>query len=402
MGMDERTAGVYHPRNPKASPLYGVVDDCFDEFERVYDDRYAPTQGPWRPIVRQVADAFLDCGDLRHGFARIRCENPGCRHEMLLAYSCHGRYFCPSCHAKRVAAFADWLATEVLEKVPHRQVVFTVPKLLRLHFRFDRRLLGVLSSCAWESVREMALAVAPDEGAVPALVASIQTFGDQGANWHPHVHAVVADGVFLPDGTFRPVPSPDPEKLMILFRHKVVKRLLALGKITETTVEILNKFRHSGFSVYQGRPIPACDGKAREKLAVYVLHPPIALDRLSYDPAAGDVRYRPKTAAPEAGGSLAGKGSGGEDEPFTKETPLLKPQTTAAGIFDPLDFLAAVTSHIPNKGQQMVRYFGYYSNKSRGLRKKAAARAALAAESVVVLDPGECPAPWDGPAGRTL
>ena len=29
---------------------------------------------------------------------------------MLLAFSCHGRYFCPSCHAKRVAAFADCLA----------------------------------------------------------------------------------------------------------------------------------------------------------------------------------------------------------------------------------------------------------------------------------------------------
>jgi len=37
-------------------------------------------------------------------------ENPDCRNEMLLAFSCHGGYFCPSCHAKRVAAFADWLA----------------------------------------------------------------------------------------------------------------------------------------------------------------------------------------------------------------------------------------------------------------------------------------------------
>jgi hypothetical protein len=28
-------------------------------------------------------------------------------------------------------------------------------------------------------------------------------------------------------------------------------------------------------------------------------------------------------------------------------------------------------THIPNKGEQMVRYYGYYSNKSRGMRKKA-------------------------------
>jgi hypothetical protein len=27
-------------------------------------------------------------------------------------------------------------------------------------------------------------------------------------------------------------------------------------------------------------------------------------------------------------------------------------------------------THIPNKGEQMVRYYGYYSNKSRGMHKK--------------------------------
>ena len=38
--------------------------------------------------------------------------------------------------------------------------------------------------------------------------------------------------------------------------------------------------------------------------------------------------------------------------------------------FEALDWLAQLTTHIPNKGEQMVRYYGYYSNKSRGLRKK--------------------------------
>ncbi len=39
--------------------------------------------------------------------------------------------------------------------------------------------------------------------------------------------------------------------------------------------------------------------------------------------------------------------------------------------FDALDWLAQLVTHIPNKGEQMIRYYGYYSNKSRGLRKKA-------------------------------
>jgi hypothetical protein len=39
-------------------------------------------------------------------------------------------------------------------------------------------------------------------------------------------------------------------------------------------------------------------------------------------------------------------------------------------FFDALEWLAVMCSHVPNKGEQMVRYYGYYSNVSRGNRKK--------------------------------
>jgi hypothetical protein len=39
-------------------------------------------------------------------------------------------------------------------------------------------------------------------------------------------------------------------------------------------------------------------------------------------------------------------------------------------VFEPLEFLAEVTQHIPEKGQHQILYFGYYSNKQRGMRKK--------------------------------
>ena len=32
------------------------------------------------------------------------------------------------------------------------------------------------------------------------------------------------------------------------------------------------------------------------------------------------------------------------------------------------DFIAAVTAHIPNRGQKYINYYGYYSSKSRGMR----------------------------------
>jgi hypothetical protein len=35
-----------------------------------------------------------------------------------------------------------------------------------------------------------------------------------------------------------------------------------------------------------------------------------------------------------------------------------------------LEFLAEVTQHIPEKGQDQILYFGFYSNKQRGMREK--------------------------------
>jgi len=42
-------------------------------------------------------------------------------------------------------------------------------------------------------------------------------------------------------------------------------------------------------------------------------------------------------------------------------------------VFDALEWLVPTKSgcaHVPNKGEQMVKYYGHYSNVSRGKRKK--------------------------------
>ena len=38
-------------------------------------------------------------------------------------------------------------------------------------------------------------------------------------------------------------------------------------------------------------------------------------------------------------------------------------------VFDAWEWLAAMCSHVPNKGEQMVRYYGHYSNVARGKQK---------------------------------
>lgn len=39
-------------------------------------------------------------------------------------------------------------------------------------------------------------------------------------------------------------------------------------------------------------------------------------------------------------------------------------------VFSPIEFIASITQHIPESTFQLVRYYGWYSNRMRGDRKK--------------------------------
>ena len=138
-------AVTYRKRHPERTPFYQCLEDYWEEFKESYRYFYERDYGLLRPVVGKTVDRFSECGIFRHGFARIRC--PECREEYLLAFSCKTRYFCPSCQAKRVAAFVEWITGEILQEVPHRQLVWTIPKVLRPTFRRDRKLLGELQPC---------------------------------------------------------------------------------------------------------------------------------------------------------------------------------------------------------------------------------------------------------------
>lgn len=120
--------GVYKPRRPQASPLFRLVSDLLHRLQTVYDERFSREYGPWRPVVAQVAEKVLACGVFEQGIAPIRCDD--CAHEHLLAFSCKCRYFCPSCHSKRLVIWTQWLDTTLLASVPHASAPRPVQRCL--------------------------------------------------------------------------------------------------------------------------------------------------------------------------------------------------------------------------------------------------------------------------------
>jgi hypothetical protein len=311
-----------------------------------WEERYERRFGFWRGFVDEQVQRYLDCGLFENGFARVRC--PECAEEYLLAFSCKTRELCPSCGAKRSAATAALLAEEVLADVAHAQWVFVMPKMLRPYFLHNRELLGGLARAAWETVLELMCAAAGDEEVRPGMVSVVQTAGDLG-NWHPHVHALVSRGGWSKGGEWVPIPFVDEHAAQLLFRHEVIRMLQGVGLLSEERTELLLSWRHTGFSVHNRVRVEPEDQPAVERLARYIMRPPISLERMSWD-GAGEVRYRRKRDHE----------SSGLGEREVEE-------------FDPAEFLARVIMHIPEPRRHLVRYYGWYSNVSRGKRRKAEA-----------------------------
>ena len=334
--------GVYRPRNPRASPLYRCADRHLAKLR---------SEGRLQRLLEErVIERFLKCGDPHHGFARIYC--PECRHDYLLPFSCKARYFCPSCHQKRVLAYGDWVEENVLAPVPHRQYVFTVPRLLRPIFSRRRGLLGELCHIA-ERLLIQAYAGAGVEGR-PGIILFVQTFGDL-VTFNPHIHVLAADGLFRADGVFVALPAIPARLLEQGFRCEVLKLLVGEHAIGERLSASMLAWRHSGFSVHNRVRVRAGDAKGRKKLAQYMLRAPFSLEKMTYLPDAGMVMYR---------------------------SHLHKSLKRNFQLMPGAQWLEMLCRHIPDRFENLVRYVGWYSTRCRGER----ARKAVPAAAVQTLD----------------
>jgi hypothetical protein len=239
--------------------------------------------------------------------------------------------------------------------------VFSLPKRLRLIFLYNRNLLAKLSQCAWRVLSCYLKQSVSIASPTPGAVIAVQTFGDL-LNFNPHLHIIATDGCFQSDGIFMIGATPDANDLEDLFRSEVLKMLLQEGKITDATIKNMDSWHHSGFHVYCGEAIKPDDHEGIERLAQYIIRAPISQERMLYIPAA------------EALGGMAqvvytGKNSGVQERFIALDwlvVKLRKRTFTARHATR----LARLVTHIPNKGEQMVRYYGYYANKTRGVRKK--------------------------------
>ena len=154
----------------------------------------------------------------------------------------------------------------------------------------------------------------------------------------------MTDGGFRPDGTFVSWLAHDTARLTEAFRRAVLRLFARRTLFDEDQAAGMLTWPHSGFHVHTAVWVPE-DGRAfATRLARYCARNPVALERLTYDRTVKAVTYRSdKSEGPTAGTETV----------------------------DPLEFLARVLVHIPDKGHVTTRYYGWYANRPRGMRRQA-------------------------------
>ncbi len=308
----------YARRSPENTDLYRIVLHYHEQLELEWESRFQQKYGAFRDVVRESFYKYLDCGILKYGCARARCES--CNHSILIAFSCKRRGVCPSCDTKRALLFSEHLVENILLPHSHRHVIFSLPKRLRIYFRYNRKLTKHLYKAAWEAWKEVVQEQIPDGN--PGAVMALHSSGDL-LNFHPHAHVLALNGAVLPSGEFRQLGDINPKLLEPLFANKVFQALLDEELITEEVVASMRSWEHSGFNVYPAPPTSPENKDALRFLAKYLKKSPIALDRLSLieEGAKPIVRYAAKHC---------------DDG------------TTIHRDFDPLEFLAELSLLIPN------------------------------------------------------
>jgi Putative transposase/Transposase zinc-binding domain len=336
-------APAYAPRKPTETVLHQLVRANLESFIAYARANY---DGGLPRYVEQEFRAYVKCGDFSEGFSRVRCD--ACGHDLLVAFSCHGRSICPSCCGRRMASVAAFLVDRVLPDVPLRQFVLSLPYELRRLAAFKADVLTALARIFVEAVFASYRARAKSAGLDDAQCGSVLAVHRFGSlNLNVHFHVLVLDGVFTRDEQrsvlFHPAPAPtlaDLSGIVERTHRRTTKWLDQHGYLDGTPLEERSNeppaqtaldacaaiamrrgnvaslpradapdaadedherrpdktevaVEQDGFNLHAGVQIEAGDDMGRERLCRYAARPPLSLERLRRLPG-GRIAYRLK------------------------------------------------------------------------------------------------------------
>jgi len=153
-----------------------------------------------------------------------------------------------------------------------------LPKLLRITFYRNRRLLKRLCAIAHQTITAALRAALSLPKGSPVFFLTLHTVGEY-LDFHPHIHALGADGLSDNDGTWHPAPEIPHRVLEELFRTKIFAELLRHKLISNDLVARMKSCQHTGFNVDASRIVAPENRAEQEQLCQYALRNPLSVEK---------------------------------------------------------------------------------------------------------------------------
>jgi len=314
--------------------------------EENWDDFYNKHKQLIRPVVVENVKKVIACSDKDIlGYNVYVCLDCGKKH--FVPHTCKSR-FCNKCGKVKND---DWVekAQTRLFNIPHKHLVFTIPWEIRLLFLENRYLLSMLHQSCGQAITDWANSVY----LLPGVVTVLHTFGAK-LNFNCHIHALYSlGGVGLKTGNFKEASFVPAESLKARFKtillHKL-RREFVTGKLyispslkniwrqkfgTDVFYNVQNKIWDKSWYLWIGERLDSATHTVAY-VGRYAKRPCLSEAKIiAYEKELNLVRfsYRDK---------------------LTKEDVSLD-----LTIFE---FIGALVRHIPEKGFNMIRYYGMYAN----------------------------------------
>lgn len=314
-----------------ANLIKSIFYDHWKAAKSVLSTRYSSSH--WKSIVESV-EKMLSCRDPSNGYAEYICLKCGTKKKA--PFTCKGR-FCTSCGKKYVDEWVNKTVNEIID-IAHRHIVFTIAEELRDIIFRDRSLIKVMMDCASRAALEVLRSRGSD--AVPGILVIVHTFG-RDLKFHPHVHILMTEGGLMSDKEWEEIPFLPYNLLRKKWQYHLlteIKELLPKTKENAQFVDRIFKENTKGFYV-NGESKMTSSRYAARYIGRYMARPALAEYKIT--------RYNGKEVTFWYESHETGK----------REYKTLKA----------IDFISCLIDHIPLKGFKMVRHYGLYSRRAKGI-----------------------------------
>lgn len=324
----------------KTGLIASILEDWLDPAYEMYGDKFSL----YRPNAYDELKKVINCFNKKLGFATFEC--PECHELYYVSCTCKSRS-CSSCGYKYKIKIVDNIMNKVYD-VNHRQMVFTIPKELRIiffkHFKKAINILFEAVNLTINSIINVKYKTCKGKikkkkyinklKKIPGFIAFLHTFG-RDLKFNPHIHVLIAEMLLDKNGNQHKCNYFNYEALSRRFQKYLLDLLFDAGLISKSDISKQYANHQKGLYVYAEAKHFDSIKDGVEYIARYCSRLPISENRIiGYD-----------------GENVTFSYNAHEDDSYHEVT------ITA------LEFITMLIRHIIPTQFKTIRYYGFYKKK---------------------------------------